>query len=111
MSGRAWGDDAPQSPRRLLPSAASGKARFACIPSMGCSNNHVRMFLLPPDHHSDPPHNDRSQNDLSFSSLYRLSLSWNLTVQKSITTTDIYNIIETIIEFIYIYSLVSYKAI
>ena len=28
MSGRAWGDDAPQSPKRLFLSAASGKALF-----------------------------------------------------------------------------------
>ena len=53
----------------------------------------------------------QDQNHLSFPSPYSLSLSWNLKVQKSFYITKLYNILETIKEFVYIYSMVFYKTI
>jgi hypothetical protein len=53
----------------------------------------------------------QDQNHLSFPSPYSLSLSWNLKIQESFNITEMYNILETIKEFIYIYSLVFYRTI
>jgi hypothetical protein len=88
-----------------------GHATCAFIPLVGCSQNNALIFILPPYHLSNPPNNDRSQNDLPFSSLYSLALSWNLQMQKSFNITSLYNILETIREFIYIYSLVFCKTL
>ena len=45
---------------------------------------------------SDFPSVGRGHTLLPFPSLYSLSLSWNLTGEKSVNTTTIYNILETI---------------